>query len=45
MRWTWDEAKRIATLTHRGLDFAEAAKVFAGDHFMGRPTTGATMAS
>jgi uncharacterized DUF497 family protein len=32
MRLTWDEAKRIATLTHRGLDFAEAAKVFAGDH-------------
>lgn len=33
MRLTWDEAKRIATLTNRGLDFAEAAKVFAGDHF------------
>jgi hypothetical protein len=33
MRLIWDEAKRIATLTHRGLDFAEATKVFAGDHF------------
>lgn len=31
MRLTWDEAKRIATPTHRGLDFADAAKVF--DHF------------
>ncbi|MGO8832215.1 MAG: BrnT family toxin, partial [Roseiarcus sp.] len=30
---TWDEAKRIATLTHRGLDFVDAAKVFPGDHF------------
>ena len=33
MRLTWDEAKRIATLAHRGLDFADAVKVFAGDHF------------
>jgi uncharacterized DUF497 family protein len=33
MRLTWDEAKRIAALSYRGLDFAEAAKVFAGDHF------------
>jgi len=33
MRLTWDEAKRIATLTHRRLEFAEADKVFAGDHF------------
>ena len=32
MRLTWDEAKRIAALIHRGLDFAEAANVFAGDH-------------
>ena len=32
MRLTWDEAKRIATLTNRGLDFAAASKVFAGDH-------------
>jgi uncharacterized DUF497 family protein len=33
MRLTWDEAKRAATLTHRGLDFADAAKVFDGDNF------------
>ena len=30
MRLTWDEAKRAATLAHRGLDFADARKVFAG---------------
>jgi uncharacterized protein len=36
MLLTWDEAKRAATLTHRGLDFAHAAKVFAGDHFTAR---------
>ena len=34
MRLTWDEEKRTATLTHRGLDFADAAKVFAGNHFI-----------
>ncbi|HSV01500.1 MAG TPA: BrnT family toxin [Roseiarcus sp.] len=28
MRSTWNEAKRIATLTHQGLDFAEAAEVW-----------------
>lgn len=33
MRFTWDEAKRAATLSYRRLDFADAAKVFAGDHF------------
>ena len=33
MRLSWDEAKRTATLTHRGLDFADATKVFAGRHF------------
>ena len=33
MRLTWDEAKRAATLTQRGLDFADAAEVFADDHF------------
>ncbi len=33
MRLTWDDAKRAATLTERGLDFADAAGVFAGDHF------------
>ena len=27
---TWDEAKRQATLRERGLDFADAAQVFAG---------------
>ncbi|MDX2143621.1 MAG: BrnT family toxin [Rhodospirillaceae bacterium] len=29
----WDESKRRQTLARRGLDFADAAKVFAGDHF------------
>jgi uncharacterized protein len=33
MRLSWDEAKRAATLTYRGLDFADSAKVFEGDHF------------
>ena len=27
---TWDETKRIKTLAERGLDFADAEKVFAG---------------
>lgn len=30
---TFDPAKREATLTHRGLDFADAAEVFAGQTF------------
>ncbi|MBI4984739.1 MAG: BrnT family toxin [Rhodocyclales bacterium] len=30
MRLTWDEAKRQATLNERGIDFADAALVFAG---------------
>ncbi|MHB1267935.1 MAG: BrnT family toxin [Acidithiobacillus ferriphilus] len=29
----WDEAKRQATLEHRGLDFADCATVFAGVTF------------
>ena len=29
---TFDPEKRAATLKHRGLDFADAAKVFAGRH-------------
>jgi uncharacterized protein len=29
---TFDPAKRAATLAHRGLDFADAALVFAGRH-------------
>lgn len=33
---TWDEAKRRRTLAQRGLDFADAAKVFAGKHFTRR---------
>ena len=33
---TWDEAKRRKTLTERGLDFADAEKVFEGDHFDSR---------
>lgn len=32
MRITFDPAKRAATLQHRGLDFADAARVFAGRH-------------
>jgi uncharacterized DUF497 family protein len=30
---TWDESKRQITLTQRGLDFADAAQVFAGKVF------------
>jgi uncharacterized protein len=33
MTVTWNEAKRAKTLAERGLDFADAEKVFAGDHF------------
>ena len=29
---TWDERKRHRTLAERGLDFADAHKVFAGNH-------------
>jgi uncharacterized DUF497 family protein len=32
VRITFDPAKRAATLAHRGLDFADAALVFAGEH-------------
>jgi uncharacterized protein len=32
MTITFDPAKRAATLAHRGLDFADAARVFEGDH-------------
>ena len=31
MKLSWDEAKRQATLEERGLDFAFAAELFAGD--------------
>ena len=31
MALTWDEAKRRATIQDRGLDFADAEFVFAGD--------------
>jgi uncharacterized DUF497 family protein len=30
---TWDEAKRRVTLAERGLDFADAHLVFAGNHY------------
>ncbi len=30
MQFTWDEAKRQSNLKKHGLDFADAAKVFAG---------------
>lgn len=33
MRYTWHEPKRQITLKNRGLDFAEAEKVFAGPIF------------
>jgi len=33
MRITYDQAKRQATLEERGLDFADAIKVFAGETF------------
>lgn len=32
MRITFDPSKRERTLTERGLDFAQAAAVFDGDH-------------
>lgn len=32
MRITYDAVKRAATLAERGLDFADAAEVFAGVH-------------
>jgi uncharacterized protein len=32
VRITFDPAKRAACLVHRGLDFADAAEVFAGRH-------------
>ena len=32
MKITYDPAKRDATLYHRGLDMAQAGKVFAGPH-------------
>lgn len=32
MRLTFDPAKRDKTLTERGFDFADAVKVFAGNH-------------
>lgn len=32
MNIDFDEAKRLLTLRERGLDFADAAKVFAGDY-------------
>ncbi|MCP4589620.1 MAG: BrnT family toxin [bacterium] len=33
MRFTWDEKKRQATRTARGLDFADSEFVFAGPTF------------
>ncbi|MBM3602103.1 MAG: BrnT family toxin [Alphaproteobacteria bacterium] len=33
MKLTWDEAKRRQTLAERGLDFADVASLFAGEHF------------
>lgn len=33
MKYTWDERKRKKTLIERGLDFADAEKVFEGATF------------
>ena len=33
MKFTWDEQKRKKTLNERGLDFADARKVFSGPAF------------
>lgn len=33
MKYTWDEQKRKKTLNERGLDFADARKVFIGPIF------------
>jgi len=33
MAIVWDEAKRLRTLAERGLDFADAGRVFGGTHF------------
>jgi uncharacterized protein len=33
MGMAWDETKRRRTLAEPGLDFADARKVFAGNHF------------
>ena len=33
MRLEWDEAKRQATLEHRGLDFADCKEIFANVTF------------
>jgi uncharacterized DUF497 family protein len=33
MKFTWDEQKRKKTLNERGLDFADARKVFIGPVF------------
>ena len=33
MKFTWDEQKRKKTLNERGLDFADARKVFGGPTF------------
>jgi uncharacterized protein len=33
MATTWDETKRRRTFGERGLDFADAETVFAGNHF------------
>ncbi len=32
MKISYDPAKRAATLQNRGLDFADAAQIFAGQH-------------
>ena len=33
MRFSWDESKRQATLSKRGLDFAQAEQLFMGPTF------------
>ena len=38
MQITFDPDKRDKTLIERGVDFADAAAVFAGHHFTGEDT-------
>jgi uncharacterized DUF497 family protein len=33
MATSWDEAKRQRTLLERGIDFARAEEIFAGEHY------------
>jgi uncharacterized DUF497 family protein len=43
MVWTWDEAKRARTLQERGLDFADAERIFSGRRQATRATHGGSI--